>query len=94
MAGFFLFQSLRLYLERIYLRKDVGEGEHWVNRGWEYIRNLPPRILGIGTPKEGLQEEAMKRGLLENACLWPHLMRHVPVRDVPAPEGRTGVCTQ
>ena len=32
--------------------------------------------------------------MLENACLWPHLMRDVPVRDVPAPEGRTGVRTQ
>ena len=31
--------------------------------------------------------------VLEIACLWPHLMGDVPVRDVPAPEGRTGVRT-
>ena len=41
-GGIFLPQSLRPYLERICLRKEIGEGEHWVNRGWEYIRNLPP----------------------------------------------------
>ena len=28
--------------------------------------------------------------MLEIEGLWPHLMRDVPVRDVPAPVGRTG----
>ena len=31
--------------------------------------------------------------VLEIARLWPHLMRDVPVRDMPALEGRSGVRT-
>ena len=41
-GGIFSSQSLRLYLERICLRKETGEEGHWVNRRWEYIGNLPP----------------------------------------------------
>ena len=33
------------------------------------------------------------RKLLEIAGLWPHLMRDVPVRDVPALEGHTAIRT-
>ena len=53
-----------------------------------------PDIVRTSGDGRGLQRAVGDRGgLLEIAGLWPHLMRDVPMRDVPAVEGRTAIRT-
>ena len=62
--------------------------DHW----YLYNTGTCPELWML---KRGLKKDLSlpEPWLLEIACLWPHLVRDVPVRDVPALEGHSGLRT-